>query len=68
MPRQNVSQFVSRDVRDARKVREDHLVYAQRIVATKTELSLTIMQSRIRIAEVMATLRQMSRFIDSRRT
>lgn len=65
MPRQNVSQFVSRDVRDARKVREDHFVYAQRIAATKTELSLTIMQSRIRIAEVTATLREIARFVDS---
>ena len=66
MPRENVCDFVSRDILEARKAREDHLVYVQKIAATKTELHLTIMQSRIRLAEVMATLRQFARFVDSR--
>ena len=67
MPRQNVFEIVSRDVRESRRAREDHFVYAQRIAATKTELSLTIMQSRIRLAEVTATLREIARFVDSHR-
>jgi hypothetical protein len=66
MPRENVCDFVSRDILEARKAGEDHLVYVQKIAATKTELHLTIMQSRIRLAEVMATLRQFARFVDSR--
>jgi len=65
MPRQNVLEFVSRDVREARKARADHDICVQERARQQAELQSAIMQSRICLNEVSATLRHIGLFIDS---
>ncbi|MGN6572616.1 MAG: hypothetical protein ACTHLO_14505 [Pseudolabrys sp.] len=67
MPHQIFSDDVTRDLREAQKTREDYDLCVIEYGRQRAELRLTIMQSRIRVAEVMATLRRISRFVDGDR-
>jgi len=60
MARQNVFEFENRNIREARKGLEDHCACVEQCQVKQAELRLTIMETRIRLAEVLATLRQIS--------
>ena len=68
MPRRNVAEFVGRDVREARQARKDHAACVLEYERRRAELRSTIVQSRAEMAEVRATLRRITRFIDDHRT
>lgn len=62
----NVIGFSNRDVRNARRSREDVAESAAYCRHMNVELRLTVMETRIRLAETMATLRRIAFAIDGR--
>jgi hypothetical protein len=64
--RRNVVRFETRDVRDAHRIREALEANVHQCQHQQAELRLTLMQTRIRLAEVRATLRRISDAMQSR--